>query len=372
MIHQVAWRWGLIGSLVLTMLTPAAAWAQPATPEPETGPASVAQVSPVALYDALLATTFPDDLLPDGVAPLATYPWQDSNDSDLAGAIGGVIFADGDPFAAAIPAAITFVVYPDASGADQMYDMAAEVGEPADIDVDGEPVPAVVMADMGGATGVFTLVDNVLVYGMAPHAGEPDVALATELTQAGIAHLHQVASEVGAGGATPTGGQGASSIPGEDVLLALAAAPFPVDELPFEVGELVTLPSQASAADVGRGLIGELLVRDAERTYPYPLVFYRVYADEAAARSYVSDRGRGTNGTTEVVDLPDGFELRHPFGVVDWPNDTTTATVQVGSTVVIANAPRGTAEERHQTALALAEIAVRHLNDVAPGAIPQD
>jgi hypothetical protein len=145
-----------------------------------------------------------------------------------------------------------------------------------------------------------------------------------------------------------------------------------VTGVPFEVGELVTLPSQTSVFDESSELVGELLVRDAERIYPYPLVIYRVYGDEAAAEIYASGQGRGTNGPNDVDELPVDFDLSYPVRMLDWPNDTTTAVVRVGSTVVIGNAPRGTAEERRQTALALAEIAVRHLEDVAPDAVPRD
>ncbi len=370
MIHGRVWRWGLIGALALSMWVPAGAWAQPATPVQEA--VAVAEVSPVALYDALLASTFPGDLLPDGVASLTTYPWQDSNDSDLAGAIGGVIFADGDPFASAIPAAITYVVYPGASGVDEMFNMAAEFGEADEIVVDGEALPAVVIADLGGASAVFTIANNVLIYGMAPNSGEPDVAQATALTQVGIAHLRQVASEIGGSDATPSGGDQSASHQGEGILLALAAAPFPVTGVPFEVGELVTLPSQTSVFDESSELVGELLVRDAERIYPYPLVIYRVYGDEAAAEIYASGQGRGTNGPNDVDELPVDFDLSYPVRMLDWPSDTTTAVVRVGSTVVIGNAPRGTAEERRQTALALAEIGVRNQEDVVPDAVPRD
>lgn len=374
MNHVSFWRWGLIGALVLTMVLPGTGLAQPATPV--AGANLVAEISPVALYDVLLAASFPDDLLPAGVEPFSTYPWQDSNDRDLAGAIGGVIYASGDPFRSDLPAAITYVVYPGASGADEMFAAALEFGEVTEIEVAGALVPAAVIPDMGDATGVFVMVDNVLVYGLAPHSGEPDVDLATGLTLAGIAFLQQVAGDVSGGGATPVSDGQAGAGSGEAVLLALAAAPFPADEIPFEVGELVTLPSQPSAAEAGTGLIGELLVRDAERIYPYPLVFYRVFVDDDAALAYISGRVSAAGDETVVMELspPAGIELRYPTTMyatlADWPNVSTTAMVQVGSTVVVGNAPTGMTEVRHRQALALAEIAVRHLEDVAPVAIP--
>lgn len=371
MFGQRAWRPVLIGVLVLTMLSPVTVWAQTATPQPEAG--SLAGVSPVALYEALLTSTFPDELLPEGAGPLIAEPWQDSNDADLAGAIGGVIFADGDPFASAIPAAVTYVVYPGADAEPHMYAMAEEVGTPGEIEVEGESVPAVVIADLGDASAVFTMVDYVVVYGIAPHSGEPDVETATALTRAGIDHLRRVVTEIDAGDATP-----AQASQGEEVLAALAAAPFPADGVPFEVGELVILPMTVNEVGRASGMIGELLVRDAERTYPYPLVFYRVFADEDAARLHVAgqERGGGDVIPTSELATPVGFDSPYLTTIqatlIDWPNVSTTVLVQVGSTVVVGNAPQGTTEQRHDLAMTLAGIAVRHLEDVAPAAIPTD
>ena len=327
----------------------------------------------MALYEALLTSTFADEVVPEGIGPLIAEPWQDSNDADLAGAIGGVIFAAGDPFASAIPAAVTYVVYPGADAEPHMYAMAEEVGTPGEIEVDGESVPAVVIADLGGASVVFTMVDYVVVYGIAPHSGEPDVETATALTRAGIDHLRRVATEINAGDATP-----AHASRGEEVLTALTAAPFPADEVPFEVGELVILPMMVNEAGQAEGMIGELLVRDAERMYPYPLVFYRVFADEDAARLHVVGQERGGGEVIPASELatPVGFDTASlstdGATLIDWPNGSTTVLVQVGSTVVVGNAPRGTTEQRHDLALTLAGIAVRHLEDAAPAAIPTD
>ena len=101
----------LIVSLLLAAMLPSLALAQQATPVADFRVA--ASLSPLVLYETLLEMPFPDELLPDGVATLRPYAWRDGNDPDLAGSIGAVIYADGDPFGARPPTAITFMIFPD-------------------------------------------------------------------------------------------------------------------------------------------------------------------------------------------------------------------------------------------------------------------
>jgi hypothetical protein len=345
----------IVGILVAAIL-PFAAHAQVATPAPAFGVADA--ISPVKLYERLLTTPFPNDLIPPGVAPLEPYEWRDSNDPDLAGAVGGVLFADGDPFSSTLPTAIAYMVYPDADGPRAPLATASQLGQPAEFLIDGQSVPAV-RAELEGVVGFFTVVDNVFVYGMASTSEDAD-QLAVALVEAGVAHLRAVATEHAAT-ATPVAG---ATQDGQDPFLALAGSPFPTADLPFDVGSLVVLPMTVTPQEADGRLQNALLVRDADRTYPYPLVIYRFYADEAAAIDAISATVR-LAGTPAVGELPPEIEIPYPTTLLDHTNDTTEVLVQVGAKIVIGNAPRGNPAERHEAAMRLAQIGVRHLEEVA-------
>lgn len=344
--------------LVLVLLIAGApnAWAREATPVPRPGLAET--ISPVALFDLLLATPFPANLLPADSAPLQAYEWRDSNDADLAGAVGGVIFADGDPFSSELPSAITYVVYPDASGSQSFLAMVAEFGEAGDLLVNGQSVPAMIV-NTGEFTGHFATLDTVLIYGMVssetPRSGEA----ARALTEAGIVHLLQLAAN-DVSRATPGSEQTQAA---SDPFLAVAAALFPSAGLPVEVGSPVVLPMPVSSSISPPGLQGTLLVRDAGRTYPYPLAIYEFYDSESAALDAISSAVR-TAGMSAVAPLPPEIEIPYPTTMLDRSNDSTTVFVQVGSTIVEVNAYDDTVEDRHRTGMALAQVAVEHLGNV--------
>lgn len=315
-------------------------------------------ISPVELYDLLLATPFPNDLLPPAVSPLDAYEWRDSNDADLAGAIGGIIFSDGDPFGSDPPTALTYVVYPDASGAGAMLDSILQIGEPTEIVLDDRTIPAV-RADLEGAIGLFTTVDNVLIYGLAADNADAD-DLTQSLAQTGVAHLLSLTGAGPTDAATPVSG---STGAGNDAFLALASAPFPTDDLPFAVGSLVVLPMTVTRADTERDLINALLVRDAERDYPYPLVFYEFYADDNAAKDAIAAEMQSA-GPAAIGELTSDLERSYQAALIDYPSGATRVLVQVGATVVIGDAPVGETVERHEIASELAKIAVVHLAEV--------
>lgn len=353
-------RLALTVLLVFAALIPSRSLAQQATPVAQQatpvanfdfGVASV--FSPLALFAALQEAPFPDDLLPTGVAPLDAFPWRDAMDPDLAGSIGAVIYADGDPFGAQPPAAITYMIFPERSGPLEPMSLVERYGEPAEIQFEGKTLLAG-RADLGGIVGVFIVVDNVFLYGMAP-TGEGADAAATALTEAGLAHLVQLASDV-APLATPIAGAASAS---EAAFLAMASAPFPADQLPFEVGPVVVLPVPLSEMESRSGLLGALVARDADRKYRYPIATYQFYGDEAAASAAVGGAGAGAE-----TDLPPDFDIDVPATMLDRANDSTTILMQFGSTVVTVDAFDGNQEERHKTATTLAQIAIDHLVDV--------
>lgn len=352
--------WHLIVLLMFVASLSPVALAHEATPVSGFGLAE--SVSPVVLYEALLTTPIPDEALPAGFAGLEPYEWRDSNDSDLAGAIGGVIFADGDPFGSQLPTAITYLVYSDANGPRAPLATAAGIGVPAELLIDGQSLPSVLI-ESEEFVGIFTAIDNVFVYGMV-HPGIDGVEQAATLTQAGIAYLLDLAATLEAPTTTPAAGATRS---GEDAFLALAAAPFPVAKVPFEVGALVVLPMYVRSEETAGGLEGALLVRDADRIYAYPLVIYRFYEDETDALDAVSAAVRDA-GMSAVAELPPEIEIPYPTTIIDRTNKTTMVLVQVGSTVVIGNAPSGDLEDRHRTAMTLAQTAVSHLEEVGGAA----
>ncbi len=352
-------RWFAIVSLLNTIAGPLAALAQEATPVPAFGVAE--SWSPADLYDVLLATPFPADLLPAGADALEPYEWRDSNDPDLAGSMGGVIFADGDPFGSQRPSEIAYLIYPDSAGPRTPLATAAQFGEPAELVIENQVTPAV-LAETEDFVGLFTAIDNVLVSGMAPLGNNAEQA-ATLLAAAGVAHLLDLAAghaTSSAAIATPDSGAPRS---GEDPFLEMAAAPFPAAEIPFPVGALVVLPMDVSSGESAGGLIGALLVRDADRIYPYPLVIYQFFANETAARDAFSSSERCT-GTVSEAEWPPDVAIPYPTTILDQTNDSTRVLVQAGAAIVIGNAAEGDLEARHATALTLAQIAVTHLEDV--------
>ncbi len=345
----------LIVSLLLAALLPSPALVQQATPVADFGVAS--SLSPLALYETLLQTPFPDELLPDGVAPLRPYAWRDGTDPDLAGSIGAVIYADEDPFGARPPTAITFMIFPDAAGPLAPMALVEEFGEPAKIKAEGRTTPAA-RIDLGGTVGVFIPIDNVLVYGMAPTgAGADDAAAA--LTEAGLAHLVQLAASTEAR-ATPVSAAAASA---EAAFLAMAASRFPEKALPFEVGELVVLPMPVSSQESAEGLLGALTVRDADRTYRDPIAIYAFYRDETTARAALAEATRRA-GAANQVEMPPEVETSYQTTMIERVNGTTRVMVQVGATIVTVDAAKSDRDARHAAALTLATIAISHLEEV--------
>jgi len=72
--------------------------AQDATPASDVSPAATPvigeTIAPEDLLDALLRAEITSDLFPEDPAVLATDVWEDTGDSDLEGAIGGVLVVD--------------------------------------------------------------------------------------------------------------------------------------------------------------------------------------------------------------------------------------------------------------------------------------
>jgi hypothetical protein len=100
----------------------------PSTPIPagESGlVARVVSIDPETLLEALLTMPVTTPLLPSDTPPVEPVPWEDESDSDLAGAVGGVLFQTGfdtndNPLVVA-----TAIVHPDAESATAVL---AEVG----------------------------------------------------------------------------------------------------------------------------------------------------------------------------------------------------------------------------------------------------
>lgn len=346
----------LIVSVLLAAMLPSLALAQQATPVAELGVA--VSMSPIALFETLRETPFPDELLPEGVSSLRPYAWRDGTDPDLAGSIGAVIYADGDPFGARPPTAITFMIFPNPDGPLAPMALVEEFGEPAEIGSEGRTTPAA-RIDLGGTIGVFTIVGNVLVYGMAPSGEDADEAAAA-LTEAGLTHFNQLASG-GVARATPVSGATESA---KAAFLAMAASRFPEGDLPFEVGELVVLPMPVSSKESAAGLLGALTVRDADRTYRDPIAIYAFYRDETSARAALAEAKRLAGAAAQVA-LPPDFESPYPTTMTERVNGTTRVMVQVGATLVTVEAAKGDRDARHAAALTLAEIAAGHLEEVA-------
>lgn len=353
-MHRVC-AWFVVAILVvLGIAQPASTLARQATPVPDFGVA--ATIPPLALFDALLATPLPDELRPDDIAPLRAYAWRDANDPDLAGSIGGIIYADIDPFGSRLPAAITYLIYPNASGPLAPLATVTAFGESVEMRFAGKELEAG-LVDLGGLVGHFVAIDNVLVYGMVPYQDQADQEAAA-LTEAGVAHLIQITADAPPV-ATPTSATLAAS---QQAFLDVAAAPYPAGDVPFEAGSLVVLPMDTSALPrlEARGLLGALVVRDADRIYRQPLATYRFYSDEAIASTFVSSNLRGVVKATPVA-LPQAAAIPYPTDIIHRANDTTTVLVQVGSTIVSVEVAQGDREHRRATALTLAEIAVEHL-----------
>jgi len=345
----------LIVSVLLAAMLPSLALAQQATPVAELGVA--VSMSPIALFETLRETPFPDELLPEGVSSLRPYAWRDGTDPDLAGSIGAVIYADGDPFGARPPTAITFMIFPDPEGPLTPMALVEEFGESAEIKAEGRTTPAA-RIDLGGTIGVFIIVDNVLVYGMAPSGEDADQA-AGALTEAGLAHLARLASGDVAR-ATPVSGVAASA---EAAFLSLAASQFPEGDLPFDVGSIVVLPMPVSNEESTGGLLGALTVRDADRTYRSPIAIYQFYTDEAAARAALAEAKRLAGAAAQVALLPD-FETPYPATMTERVNGTTRVMVQVGVTVITVEAAKSNRAARHAMAIVLVRIAMSHLEEV--------
>lgn len=140
----------------------------------------------------------------------------------------------------------------------------------------------------------------------------------------------------------------------ERVVNLLLPAPFPTEDLPVQVGEPVVLIMDSSSDRQSDRTVGTMLVRNATLEYPYPFVFYRVYANRNAADRYI----RAT------VDLPDDSavpaDVDQPL-TTETSLDTTQALIRIGSVVVVGNAATGTFQERQQAATAFARVGAAHL-----------
>lgn len=343
-------------ALLVVASTPSAVHAQQATPVSDVS--LITTPSPLVLYESLLAATPPENLLPDGVAPLSIYPWQDSNDPDLDGSIGGVIYTDIDPFGAGLPSAITYLIYPNADGPLEPLATVQKYGEAAELQFEERLLPAG-YADLGGLKAHFVAIDNVLVYGMAPDNANDAETTASALTVAGLAHLLDITEGV-APAATPVSSAMAAA---EQALLAVAAADYPTERIPFDTGPLVILPAPITADERAESLLGSLVVRDADRRYPYPLATYRFYADRATRNDAAAAAVRGA-GTPTPVPLPPEIQIPYPIDIIHRNDDSTRVLVRVGPTIITVDTYRGDQEERRATALTLAQIAVDHLEAV--------
>jgi hypothetical protein len=85
-------------AIVAAPITITTARAQVATPAPD-GTAGLVErvtaIDPDTLLEALLATPVTTPLVPRDTPEVEPVPWEDESDSDLAGAVGGVLFQTG-------------------------------------------------------------------------------------------------------------------------------------------------------------------------------------------------------------------------------------------------------------------------------------
>lgn len=168
---------------------------------PVPGGQSVGTLAPRALYDLILTTPFPADRFPGGNGSVEVVPWQDSNDRDLAGAIGGAMVVAGGSAGASDAPGIAFIVFPTVELARQrlVENEQRAIAAGADVAaVDQLPGMARLIAYDEYVVSV-TQLDFVLIIGFVDLAGT-DRATASDgavvLARSGLEHLFRLASGV--------------------------------------------------------------------------------------------------------------------------------------------------------------------------------
>lgn len=76
----------------LTAMAPVLSAARAATPEASTPVTSFVALSPESVFEMLLAAPFSSPLVPAGAGEIVVSEWIDSSDTDLEGAVGGLLF----------------------------------------------------------------------------------------------------------------------------------------------------------------------------------------------------------------------------------------------------------------------------------------
>jgi len=162
--------------------------------------ARLTALTPEDVLTLLLASPFARDEWPSFVTrPAVVEPWPEG-DTDLEGAVGGVVVREEDR--SALRRSIGYIVFPTAAAAqlltEAMLENAGFEGVPITPPTDGVFPAISVRTEGGDTTGtVIVLVGNVLVLGMAktdaPRTNQGSAeARAQALALAGVPHLERL------------------------------------------------------------------------------------------------------------------------------------------------------------------------------------
>lgn len=144
-----------------------------ATPEPEGSAPLIDRVNAVApdiLLEALLTTPVTTPLVPRDTPDVDPVPWEDESDTDLDGAVGGVLFQTGWDVNDNPEVMATAIVYPDA---DVARSMLAEVSQVEAQQLYGLPFFAAAFDDYAVAV---VRAGNLLLAGGAEAPDDADVS----------------------------------------------------------------------------------------------------------------------------------------------------------------------------------------------------
>ena len=318
----------------------------PPVPEPQTPP------TPLDQLNLLISSPFPADLLPAGHSDPVVSEWP-YGDSDLAGAVGGVVInLDGSD-----TTGISFIVYPTIEIAQTQYGgIANSLGTPTD-DVLPDQITAI--ADTYAICGA--LANNVLVLGASTIDASGDIVAATTdacaLVQAGENHLQQLATSA----ATPAAATPVPATPKVEsgaggLFNALANADFPGGNLPPAFTNPVVQSDDQT--DDAFGLVGKIFVQ--MNGDDLTGISYLVYPNKKAAQAWLE---------ANAISIGTDFG---PIGGEDgnsWESYLVTSSTYVqciavsGSVAVIGVVPADT-QSSASAACSLTLAGLGHLQDV--------
>ncbi len=209
-------RLGLVGMLVLTALavaTPTAAQeASPAaSPVAKTDlDERIGAIPPEDVFAALLDSPIEAEHFPAQYADVGVEPWDDADDADLDGVVGGVLVTSGNTLLG------VYIVHPSEESAtarfeDELVNQAASLeGEALDLErvtVAGLPAWQINPGAPGESTLVTLRIENVIlagtvvpgfdIPGLDRHGAAASAEEVRDITAALVAHLDRVSTNLG-------------------------------------------------------------------------------------------------------------------------------------------------------------------------------